>query len=103
MKIMISQPMNGLTEEEIRKHREYWVDVLESQGHIVVDSIFTDVPKSKNIPLHYLADSLRLMADVDAVLFVGKWCSARGCILEHACCSLYGVEILYETHFEKEV
>ena len=103
MKVMISQPMYGLTEEEIINNRQYWVSVLKSQGHEVVDSIFKETPKSKNIPLHYLADSLRLMADVDAVLFVGKWCSARGCILEHACCSLYGVEILYETHFEKEV
>ena len=46
MKIMISQPMNGLTEEEIRKHREYWVSVLKSQGHEVVDSIFKETPKS---------------------------------------------------------
>ena len=103
MKVMISQPMNGLTEEEIRKHREYWVDVLESQGHIVVDSIFTDVPNCIIRPLHFLADSLRLMADVDAVLFIGDWRLARGCFLEHACCKLYGVEILYETHCEKEV
>ena len=103
MKIMISQPMNGLTEEEIRKHREYWVSVLKSQGHEVVDSIFKETPKSKNIPLHYLADSLRLMADVDAVLFLTGWCVARGCIIEHECCEQYGVRILYETHFEKEV
>ncbi len=103
MKIMISQPMNGLTEEEIRRHREYWVSVLKSQGHEVVDSIFKETPKSKNIPLHYLADSLRLMADVDAVLFIGGWRLARGCILEHACCKLYEIEVFYETHFEKEV
>lgn len=39
-KIMISQPMKGKTNEEIRKEREHLVKVFESNGDIVLDTIF---------------------------------------------------------------
>ena len=51
MKVVIVQPTNGLTEQEITDARKYWVDVLESQGHKVVDNLFKDVPDVKNVPL----------------------------------------------------
>ena len=40
MKIMISQPMNGKTTEQIRKERVELVKELESQGHEVLDTVF---------------------------------------------------------------
>lgn len=79
------------------------VDVLESQGHEVVNNIFKYVPDTKNVPLGYLADSLKLIAKSDAVLFIGQWKEARGCSIEHECCVQYDVKIFYETHFQQEV
>ena len=95
--------MNGLTEQEIIDARKYWVDVLESQGHEVVDNLFKDVPNVKNVPLGYLAASLKLISESDAVLFIGQWKEARGCVIEHECCVQYDVKIFYETHFQQEI
>lgn len=79
------------------------VDILESQGHKVVNNVFKHVPDTKNVPLWCLANSLKLISESDAVLFIGQWKKARGCSLEHECCVQYDVKIFYETHFQKEV
>ena len=42
MKIMISQPMRGKTEEEIKAEREEVVKQLESEGHEVLQTVFED-------------------------------------------------------------
>lgn len=46
MKIMLSQPMKGKTNEEIRKEREHLVKEIESNGDIVLDTIFDEAPKN---------------------------------------------------------
>ena len=40
MKIMLSQPMNGKTNEQIKEEREALVKKLEAEGHEVLDTIF---------------------------------------------------------------
>ena len=42
MKAMLSQPMNGKTEEEIRATREKAIAALEEKGYEVVNTLFTD-------------------------------------------------------------
>ncbi|SHN66804.1 DUF4406 domain-containing protein [Desulfovibrio litoralis] len=98
MKVLISQPMKGLTTEEINKNRKAVVEKLEAEGHEVIDSVFEDFQEAnfKNIPLAYLAKSLELIAkEADQVVFMKGWRTARGCILEHQCCLDYGVKVLY--------
>lgn len=83
MRIMISQPMNGKTEEQIRTEREELVKELESKGYEVVDTIFTDVPpENADIGMWYLAKSIEAMSEVDAVVFMKGWENARGCVAE---------------------
>ena len=83
MKIMISQPMNGKTEEQIRTEREELVKELENQGHEVTDTIFTECPpENANIGMWYLAKSIEAMSEVDAVVFMKGWENARGCVAE---------------------
>ena len=100
MKIVISQPMKGLSNEEIRKNREKVVKMLTEQGHEVIDSVFDyeDVPDIKNKPLYYLAKSIELIAnEADAVYFMEGWQEARGCTAEHYVCRHYNVLKLYES------
>ena len=94
MKIMISQPMRGKTEEQIRSEREELVRQLEKQGHEVIDTVL-DLSEGKT-PVHYLAKSIELLAEVDAVVFMKGWENARGCRIEHEAAKAYGVEIIYE-------
>ena len=67
MKAMLSQPMAGKSEEEIKATREQAIKVLESKGYEVVNTLFTDEWYSNEhmkergvvqIPLCFLAKSL---------------------------------------------
>ena len=59
MRVMISQPMKGLSAEEIRERRAAVVAGLEAEGHQVVDTVFTEAPpEGDNQALWYLGKSL---------------------------------------------
>ena len=105
MKAMLSQPMNGKTEEEIVATRERAKAALESKGYEIVNTLFTDewcsAAKCKergvvNIPLMFLARSLTNMSLCQAAYFCKGWKNARGCRIEHAVAEAYGLTILYE-------
>lgn len=95
MRVMISQPMNGLSAEEIRERRATVVARLEADGHEVVDTVFTETPpEGDNQALWYLGKSLQAIAGVDAVYFMEGWDKARGCLVEYEACRRYPVGIL---------
>ena len=83
LKIMISQPMKGKTEEQIRSERAELVKKLEEKGHEVVDTIFAEETPEGDAILYYLAKSIEAMSKVDAVVFMPGWEKARGCQIEH--------------------
>ena len=96
MKIMISQPMRGKTEKEIREEREYVVKKLESEGHEVVDTIFNlEVPEGHDEAIYYLSKSIEAMSKVDGVVFMPGWNMTRGCTIEHNVAQLYGKFVRY--------
>lgn len=97
-KIFISQPMNGLTNEQINAYRERTVKVLTDKGYEIIDSVFDfeDVENVKNKSLFYLSKSLELIAkEANYVYFMDGWEDARGCRLEHECCKEYSIPIMY--------
>ncbi|GHT70468.1 hypothetical protein AGMMS50239_38880 [Bacteroidia bacterium] len=93
-KVMISQPMRGKTEEQVRSERATVVAELTEKGYEVVDTVFPDFTNQGNIPLKYLAKSLDFIADMDYVYFMEGWQDARGCKIEHQVCVDYGIKIL---------
>lgn len=82
MKIMISQPMNGKTEKQIKDEREELVRKLEEEGHEVLDTVFTDFDCYAS-PISYLAKSIESLDKAEAVIFMSGWENARGCKIEH--------------------
>jgi len=107
---MISQPMNGLTDEEIEKTRNKAIRHLERLGYKVVNTLFTDDWYSEssmkdrgvvNIPLCYLAKSLENMSLCDVAYFCDGWEDARGCRIEHETAEAYGLDIIYEEDEEE--
>lgn len=88
MKIMISQPMRGKTNEQIREERVELVKQLDEQGYEVIDTVL-DLSEGKT-PVHYLAKSIELLAEADAVIFMPGWQDARGCRIEYQVASEYG-------------
>ena len=103
-KAMISQPMNGLTDEEIEKTRNKAIRHLEKLGYKVVNTLFTDEWYSdsamkdrgvENIPLCFIAKSLEKMSLCDVAYFCNGWEDARGCRIEHDAAEEYGLDIIY--------
>ena len=88
MKIMISQPMRGKTNEQIRKEREELIEELKRQGHEVIDTVL-DITECKS-PIYYLSKSIELLDKADAVVFMKGWQEARGCRIEHEVALEYG-------------
>ena len=83
MKVMISQPMNGKTEEQIREERAELVKELEGKGYEVVDTVFAkNPPEDADMGMFYLAMSINAMSYVDGVVFMQGWENARGCVAE---------------------
>lgn len=95
MKLMISQPMRDKTNEQIRKEREALVKQLEELGHEVVDTVFDDFQDKSNTPLHFLARSIKALANVDGLVCMQGWENARGCRIEEICAREYNKFILY--------
>ena len=104
-KAMLSQPMAGKTEQEIKETREKAIKALENMGYEIVNTLFTDDWYSKEnmekrgvvqIPLCFLAKSLENMSLCHAAYFCKGWEKARGCKIEHDAAVAYGLKIIYE-------
>ena len=97
IKIFISQPMNGKTNEESGDERNYIIGRLATQfpRAEIIDSFFKSTPHDAK-PLWYLGESIKLMSEADVVLFCDGWQIARGCQIEHDCALEYGIDTMYE-------
>lgn len=105
-KIFISQPMNGLTNEQIKFNRsELVAEYLKEEGLKeddveVIDSFFKDAPHDAK-PVWFLGKSLEKMSEADVVLFADGWDKARGCKIEHSVAEAYGMEIYEQELFSE--
>ena len=91
-KLFISQPMRGLTDEEILKTREeIRIKAEKTIGEPIelIDSFFEDFKPIGNIPVAYLGKSISLLATADVAYFGEGWKDARGCKIEHEVAVLY--------------
>lgn len=105
-KVMISQPMNGKTLEQIIMARGHASCCVKDRKDVeFIDTIYSDdnnrmgvkyAESCKHPDLAYLALSLLDMADCDTVVFAKGYESARGCQVEHLAAEKYGLEIIFE-------
>ena len=104
MKVMISQPMNGVPDDKIRRIRLELIEKFAKMHIEVVDSYFTEeAPDTYHPNVYYLGRTImQAMCDVDAVYFVDGWQNARGCRIERKICEEYGIKILDENFFKNE-
>ena len=96
MKLFISQPMKGKTNEEIEAERAEVISRFEAEGIKVeiIDSFFKNAP-AQAAPLWYLGESIKLLGEADVVYFCKDWQHYNGCTIEHECAVRYGKRILY--------
>lgn len=113
IKIFISQPMRGCTDEEILAVREkaeedlvnyfekrYYDGLTNEHEFQFISSFFKDgdieIPNVKNKSMYCLGRSLQLLADADYIYFCPGWSEARGCRAEKYIALNYGnIKLLY--------
>lgn len=100
-KLFISQPMRGLTDDEILKTREeikVRAEKIIGEPVELIDSFFTDYPGEvcKSVPMWHLGKSIQFLSQADVAYFGGDWRNARGCKIEHEVADKYGIEIIEE-------
>lgn len=98
-KLFISQPMRGLTDEEILKAREEIKNRAEKiigEPLELINSFIEDYPDEiiKSIAVWYLGKSIQLLSQADIVYFGGDWRNARGCKIEYMIAITYGIKII---------
>ena len=93
MKIFISQPMRGKTDEQIEMERDKVVQKLQDKygGIEILDTIF-DLEVGTP-PLVYLGKSIEVLAQADLAYFMKGWDKARGCVIEYECATRYGIKV----------
>ena len=95
MKVYISQTMNGKSKKEIFESREKAYGIAKyyfGKNTVFIDPYSENEPKNKK-PLWILGNSLQLLSNADAIMFVGDWKKDRSCRIEHACAMEYGITI----------
>lgn len=95
-RLFISQPMKGLTDEEILAAKEKAIKSVEEklgERVEVIDSFFQGAPADAK-PLWYLAKSLEVLATADVAYFAPGWENARGCKIENTCAVEYGIDVI---------
>jgi hypothetical protein len=95
-KIMISQPMRGKTNEQIKEERKVLVQEFEDNGYEVLDTVFDEAPKNVDEAIWFLSKSIEYLAQADIIFFMKGWEKARGCKIEHQIAVEYDKEIIYE-------
>lgn len=90
--------MKNRSRDEILSKRNRIKHRLETIGFSVADSYIESYNGdiASNSPLKALADSLKIMADCDIVMFCKGWQNARGCVVENLVANLYGLKVIYE-------
>lgn len=98
-KLFVSQPMRGLTADEIVAERNRIIlKAQEAMGEAVnplpsfVETY--DVGLTERTPVRFLANSIAILADADVAVFGKGWEEARGCRIEHKVCMDYDIDIV---------
>ena len=97
MKVFISQPMNGVAEEEVLATRqgifEAFTKLVKSDDPVeLIDSYHkTNIPENAG-RLWFLGNSISLMDQADIVIFAPGWSEAKGCALEFSVTCAYDKE-----------
>lgn len=100
MKVFISQPMNGLSESEIRTTRDSCEKAIMNNFADVeiIDSYISDriirQEDGVSIPIQYLGHSILLLAEAQLAVFIDGYQEARGCQIEYMVCEKYDIPTL---------
>jgi hypothetical protein len=103
MKVFISLPHHGRTEEEIQNDINKYFEELKNDKNIINEDgtwELIDTIHNVNVPanpsrLWYLGEAIKKLNDADLVYFAGEWYTAKGCWVEFIAANLYEKNLTY--------
>lgn len=108
LKVFISQPYTGYSEEEIFSKREMVVEKYIKPNSIrdvyVIDQYHRPVPDHpyRDGRIYNLGQSISMMEDADVIFFVKDFQKSQGCIAEHTIAQLYQTLYKWAIMYEDE-
>lgn len=107
MKVFISVPMRGRTDEEIAKAIEIAKSKLSKmaqENNEVIEYVeyvdnFVSMPQNtdiKNPSMYCLGGAIQKMSKCDTIYFCPGWDETRGCVIERQVAVQYGLTCLYQ-------
>ena len=96
MKVFLSHPMHGLTEEQIMSIRDsayYYLRSVYGNIELIDNYRHEDTPKNSGRLCH-LGRSIQQMEEADAIYFCDGWENARGCCIEERVARYYNLKVL---------
>ena len=109
-KIFISQPMSGLSIEEIKSVRDRAImdisnmtiakpgtlELVDDEDIEFIDNLQEDKDPETTTHLQYLSEDVRLLDTADLVYFCIGWEKSRGCNIEYQICREYNIPMMFE-------
>lgn len=105
MKVFISQPMRGKSDEQILRERKEAIEEItkfymgKDSEIEIIDSFIQMSPPNGILEdqkaVWYLSKSIEKLSEADAVIFLSGWNKARGCRIEELIANTYGKECFY--------
>lgn len=101
IKLFVSQPMSGLTIDQIKADRHrVELDFCNNYNTnddivLVIDNLQEDKPVDTP-SLHYLSEDIKLMNDADYIYFCKGWETHRGCIIEFTVAREFKIPMIFE-------
>ena len=103
MRIYISIPITGHDELKQREKADMVGALLSRRGHETVNPFDIYAGKNPTYIDHLVAD-LKELYRCDAIVMCSGWTKSKGCRLEHAFATIYGLKVILENvEFPKEM
>ena len=97
-KLFVSLPMLGRPDDVIKDEMmaicQYISEMLDEPFELIDSMVHGNPPDDANISAWYLGNSIVKLSGADLAVFHPDWVSARGCIIEHMVCAMYGVSYI---------
>lgn len=105
-RVMISQPMTGVSEEEIIEAHDRAKKYLESKGYRVIETtrfnpslINKEMLEAMSVlheAVYILSGDLKAMCNCNTIYFCKDWEKSRSCRAEYELAKIYGYNIIFE-------
>ena len=104
MNVFISQPMVGLTNDELKKYRSKVLNMIQRRYptekiRFITNPLIANSPYDDSLIIWYLGKSLECIASANLVFFSKDWESDYICSLQHAICRYYNIPIASEDEY----